>query len=158
MLNPDQAIFHCPGRVAAGPGSKPVCGAPDWNHDEHDYPARADTPTSAQLAQVLADINRRIDALIEVLDALGYEIVRQAPDAPICACGPEHRAECAYAPEDQRCTWCHRIGHPAEAHPLPKGHPQYDAFYDATDDELAEVVQNAIAPGRSDTGSNPSGE
>lgn len=34
----DLAVFHCPGRVAAGPGSKPVCGAPDWNHDGHDYP------------------------------------------------------------------------------------------------------------------------
>lgn len=33
-----QAVFHCPGRAADGPGSKPVCGAPDWNHDEHDYP------------------------------------------------------------------------------------------------------------------------
>lgn len=41
---------------------------------------------------------------------------------------------------DERCAWCHRFGHAAEQHPLPKGHPQYDAFYDATDDELAGRV------------------
>lgn len=51
---------------------------------------------------------------------------------------------------DDRCIWCHRLGHTAEAHPLPKDHPQYDAFYDATDDELAVIVSNAIAPGRAE--------
>lgn len=49
---------------------------------------------------------------------------------------------------DDRCAWCHRFGHTAEEHPLPKDHPQYDAFYDATDDELAVMVSDAIAPGR----------
>lgn len=49
---------------------------------------------------------------------------------------------------DDRCIWCHRLGHAAEAHPLPKDDPQYDAFHDATDDELAEMVSNADAPGR----------
>lgn len=39
-----------------------------------------------------------------------------------------------------RCTWCHRLGHAADAHPLPKGHPQYDAFYDAGDAELSAMV------------------
>jgi hypothetical protein len=51
---------------------------------------------------------------------------------------------------EPRCIWCHRLGHAAEAHPLPKDHPQYDAFYDATDDELAVMVSDAIAPGRGD--------
>jgi hypothetical protein len=45
MPNSDQAVFHCPGRAAAGPGSKPVCGEPDWNHDEHDYPVSSLKPT-----------------------------------------------------------------------------------------------------------------
>lgn len=36
------AVFHCPGRAAAGPGSAPVCGMPDWDHEAHDYPARND--------------------------------------------------------------------------------------------------------------------
>ena len=47
-----------------------------------------------------------------------------------------------------RCAWCHRLGHAAEQHPLPKGHPQYDAFYDATDNELIGIVINALGPGR----------
>lgn len=51
---------------------------------------------------------------------------------------------------EERCIWCHRLGHAADVHPLPKDHPQYDAFYDATDDELAVMVSNAIAPGRAD--------
>lgn len=48
--------------------------------------------------------------------------------------------------DENRCIWCHRLGHTAEAHPLPKDHPQYDAFYDATDDELADMVSNATWP------------
>ena len=54
-----------------------------------------------------------------------------------------------------RCAWCHRLGHAADAHPLPKDHPQYDAFYDATDDELAVMVRDAIAPGRAARGPHP---
>lgn len=50
--------------------------------------------------------------------------------------------------DPDRCAWCHRLGHAAAAHPLPTDHPQYDAFYDASDDELAVIVSNAIAPGR----------
>lgn len=34
--------FHCPGRVASGPGSRPVCGFDDWDHDPHDYGHAAD--------------------------------------------------------------------------------------------------------------------
>jgi len=49
--------------------------------------------------------------------------------------------------DEIRCVWCHRLGHTAEAHPLPEGHPQYDAFYDATDEELAEIFSTAQRPG-----------
>lgn len=42
--------------------------------------------------------------------------------------------------ETTRCTWCGRAGHVEADHPLPKTHPDYDAFYDASDDELAAYV------------------
>lgn len=48
--------------------------------------------------------------------------------------------------DEDRCVWCHRFGHTADAHPLPKDHPQYDAFHDATDDELAEMVSRSTWP------------
>lgn len=48
--------------------------------------------------------------------------------------------------ETTPCTWCYQPGHVAEDHPLPKGHPQYDAFNDASDDELAVMVSNAVWP------------
>lgn len=49
---------------------------------------------------------------------------------------------------DDRCTLCRRPGHADQAHPLPRNHPLYDAFYDATDDDLAVMLSKAIAPGR----------
>lgn len=39
-----------------------------------------------------------------------------------------------------RCGWCGRPGHTEDDHPLPKDHPQYDAFYDASDRELSSMV------------------
>jgi hypothetical protein len=30
------------------------------------------------------------------------------------------------------------------ANPLPPGHPDYDAFYDASDADLAEIVSEAL--------------
>lgn len=92
--------------------------------------------------------------------------VRAAADHPDCLCPGEiphpergmqpgaaadHHARPAEAETTEtRCAWCHRPGHTAEAHPFPKGHRQYDAFYDAPDDELAVMVSNAIAPGRAE--------
>lgn len=39
------------------------------------------------------------------------------------------------------CTWCRRGNRHVEAdHPLPADHPDYDAFYDATDDQLGAMV------------------
>lgn len=51
---------------------------------------------------------------------------------------------------DMPCEWCRRIGatHLESDHPLPKGHPDYDAFYDASDDELAYMISEADVPGR----------
>jgi hypothetical protein len=43
-----------------------------------------------------------------------------------------------------RCGWCRQPGHAEGDHPLPKDHPQYDAFYDANDDELSQIVQAAL--------------
>lgn len=45
-----------------------------------------------------------------------------------------------------RCVRCRELGHTADEHPLPKDHPQYDAFNDATDDELASMVSTAVWP------------
>lgn len=42
------------------------------------------------------------------------------------------------------CGWCRRSGHLEAEHPLPKDHPQYDAFYDATDDELGTMVSDVL--------------
>ena len=44
------------------------------------------------------------------------------------------------------CDWCRRPGvtHTADEHPLPKAHPDYDAFFDATDDELAGMAAEAL--------------
>jgi hypothetical protein len=54
---------------------------------------------------------------------------------------------CAVSELENRCVWCHRFGHDAEQHPLPNDHPQYDAFYDASDEELAQMVSEALKPG-----------
>jgi hypothetical protein len=48
----------------------------------------------------------------------------------------------------QNCNLCRHLGHAESDHPLPKDHPQYDAFYDAGDDELASILATAIRPGR----------
>ena len=43
------------------------------------------------------------------------------------------------------CPWCRHIGtHDPEDHPLPPSHPDYDAYYDAPDGVLAEMVADAI--------------
>lgn len=46
---------------------------------------------------------------------------------------------------DHPCSWCRRPGHTADAHPLPKDHPDYDAFFDASDDDLAAMLGREIA-------------
>lgn len=46
--------------------------------------------------------------------------------------------------DESLCPWCHQPGHADTDHPLPKDHPQYDAFYDAPDDDLAEMVSEAL--------------
>lgn len=52
------------------------------------------------------------------------------------------------------CDWCRKPGatHTADEHPLPQGHPDYDAFYDASDEELAavfvDVLRNTFEPAR----------
>lgn len=45
-----------------------------------------------------------------------------------------------------RCDWCRKPNatHTGSEHPLPKDHPDYDAFFDATDDELAGMAVEAI--------------
>lgn len=48
--------------------------------------------------------------------------------------------------EEDRCSWCRQLGHAADEHPLPKDHPQYDAFNDASDDELADMLTGAVWP------------
>jgi hypothetical protein len=47
---------------------------------------------------------------------------------------------------EDRCGWCKQPGHAEVDHPLPKDHPQYDAFNDASDDELAGMVNSAVWP------------
>ena len=44
------------------------------------------------------------------------------------------------------CDWCRKPGatHTADEHPLPKSHPDYDAFNDATDAELTGVLLDAL--------------
>ncbi len=44
------------------------------------------------------------------------------------------------------CDWCGRPGatHLESDHPLPKNHPDYDAFFDASDDELAPMIREAL--------------
>lgn len=44
------------------------------------------------------------------------------------------------------CDWCRRPGatHTEDQHPLPKDHPDYDAFFDASDDELTAMAVEAI--------------
>lgn len=37
------------------------------------------------------------------------------------------------------CTWCRKPGHAEADHPLPRDHADYDAFYDAGDDELGAI-------------------
>lgn len=45
------------------------------------------------------------------------------------------------------CDWCRKpyATHGADEHPLPKDHPDYDAFYDATDAELTSVLFDALS-------------
>lgn len=83
MPNSDHAVFHCPGRLAAGPGSKPVCGAPDWNHDEHDYPERPGLTPQAALEQFERTTGYRIHA---VTDAGGTVWWRQPVEQPMFEC------------------------------------------------------------------------
>lgn len=49
-------------------------------------------------------------------------------------------------PSPAPCDWCGRSGatHTADEHPLPRDHADYDAFFDATDDELAGMAAEAI--------------
>lgn len=47
---------------------------------------------------------------------------------------------------DQPCTFCRKPGHVEADHPLPKTHPGYDAFYDASDNELADMVSDSLQP------------
>lgn len=44
------------------------------------------------------------------------------------------------------CDWCRRPGatHTADEHPLPRDHADYDAFYDASDDELTAMTVEAL--------------
>lgn len=42
------------------------------------------------------------------------------------------------------CDWCGKPGHDEADHPLPKDHPDYDAFNDADDDELRDVINDAL--------------
>jgi hypothetical protein len=49
-------------------------------------------------------------------------------------------------PHYRVCEWCKQPGHDAEEHPLPAGHPAYDAFYDATDDQLCNLLDGATFP------------
>ncbi|MEV1331151.1 hypothetical protein AB0J20_16415 [Micromonospora costi] len=45
-----------------------------------------------------------------------------------------------------RCDWCRKpdATHDADEHPLPKTHADYNAFFDATDDELAGMTVEAL--------------
>ncbi|MFG1776631.1 hypothetical protein ACGFIG_09400 [Micromonospora sp. NPDC049048] len=44
------------------------------------------------------------------------------------------------------CDWCRKPGatHGPDEHPLPKTHLDYDAFFDASDDELAAMTVCAL--------------
>jgi hypothetical protein len=43
------------------------------------------------------------------------------------------------------CEFCGRVGsHTAAEHPLPTIHPDYDAFFDASDSDLATMASEAI--------------
>ncbi len=46
-----------------------------------------------------------------------------------------------------RCDWCRKPGatHTEEQHPLPRDHADYDAFFDASDGELAGMVAEAAS-------------
>ncbi len=48
----------------------------------------------------------------------------------------------------ENCNLCRHLGHSEADHPLPKDHPQYDAFYDASDDELSGILVTATRPGQ----------
>lgn len=48
-------------------------------------------------------------------------------------------------PDPTGCTWCRKPGHAEADHPLPRDHADYDAFYDAGDDELGAIVHNALS-------------
>lgn len=50
------------------------------------------------------------------------------------------------SPAVSRCDWCRKPNatHTEEEHPLPRDHRDYDAFYDATDNDLAVMVANAV--------------
>lgn len=45
-----------------------------------------------------------------------------------------------------RCDWCRKpdAAHDAAEHPLPRDHADYDAFFDASDDELAAMTAEAL--------------
>lgn len=45
------------------------------------------------------------------------------------------------------CDWCRKPGatHTEDQHPLPVDHPDYDAFYDASDEELAALAACALS-------------
>lgn len=42
------------------------------------------------------------------------------------------------------CDLCGRSTHPGMDHPLPADHPAYDAFFDASDDELLDMIHGAL--------------
>ncbi|MFI1194062.1 hypothetical protein ACH4T9_12505 [Micromonospora sp. NPDC020750] len=45
-----------------------------------------------------------------------------------------------------RCDWCRKPNatHTETEHPLRRDHPDYDAFYDATDSDLAAMTADAL--------------
>lgn len=49
------------------------------------------------------------------------------------------------SPQPNACGVCDVAGrHTAADHPLAKDHPDYDAFFDATDAELAELAHRHL--------------
>ncbi|WP_435233339.1 hypothetical protein [Micromonospora aurantiaca (nom. illeg.)] len=44
------------------------------------------------------------------------------------------------------CDWCRKpyATHGPDEHPLPRDHADYDAFFDASDDELAGMAAEAL--------------
>jgi len=48
-----------------------------------------------------------------------------------------------------RCDWCGMTdaNHTEDQHPLPRDHADYDAFWDAPDDELVAIAVNAFDNG-----------